>query len=91
MYFVYVLFSQKDRNFYIGYTSNLKQRLSQHKNREVRSTKFRQPLQLVYVEGYVDRDDAKGRELFLKGGSGHKYLKKQLKNFLNKKGVYDSF
>ena len=31
MYYVYVLKSSKDKKLYIGYTTNLKQRLEQHK------------------------------------------------------------
>lgn len=85
MYFVYVLFSERDKKFYIGYTTNLKQRLRQHLNGEVISTKYRRELRLIYFEVYLDRDDAKGRELFLKGGSGHVYLRKQLRNYLKGK------
>ncbi|HPW34420.1 MAG TPA: GIY-YIG nuclease family protein [Candidatus Paceibacterota bacterium] len=84
MYFVYVLKSKKDRNLYIGYSSNLKKRLKSHMNGLVLSTKNRRPLQLIYCEIYIDIKDAKGREIFLKSGSGHKYLKKQLRNYLLK-------
>ncbi|MCX5725601.1 MAG: GIY-YIG nuclease family protein, partial [Candidatus Saganbacteria bacterium] len=38
-YFVYVLQSEKDKKFYIGYTANLKKRIQEHKNGEVQSTK----------------------------------------------------
>lgn len=82
MYFVYLLYSFRDRKFYVGYTKNLKKRVSKHLLGEVMATRFRLPLQLIYYEAYIDKKDAKGREKFLKGGSGHKYLNKQLKNFL---------
>lgn len=84
MFYVYVLYSFKDKKFYIGYTEDLEKRVSKHLLGEVDSTKSRLPLQLVYHEAYVDKEDAKGREKFLKGGSGHKYLNKQLKHFLEK-------
>jgi len=83
MYFVYVLHSTKDNKFYIGYTENIEKRISEHMMGNVTATKHRQPLQLIYYEAYVDKRDAKGREKFLKGGSGHRYLNKQLLNFLN--------
>ena len=82
MYYAYVLKSFKDGKFYIGYSSDLKKRILSHISGEVVSTKHRLPVQLIYYEAYLDKRDAKGREKFLKGGSGHKYLKKQLRYFL---------
>lgn len=84
MYFVYVLKSLKDNKLYIGYTDNIERRISQHMMGKVIATKHRLPLELIYYEAYVNKKDAKGREMFLKGGSGHKYLRKQLKNYLEK-------
>lgn len=84
MFYVYVLYSFKDKKFYIGYSRDLEKRVGKHLLGEVSVTKSRLPLQLIYYEAYVDEKDAKGREKFLKGGSGHKYLNKQLKNFLEK-------
>jgi len=34
-------------------------------------------------EGYLDKKDAMGREEFLKSGSGRKFLKKQITNYLH--------
>ena len=48
MYFVYVLQSQIDKKFYTGYTRNLNERIKQHNNGVVSSTKDRRPLRLVY-------------------------------------------
>ena len=82
MFFIYILLSLKDKNFYIGFTSNLKQRLNQHSRGEVISTKNRKPLKLIYYEAFISKTDAKKRERFLKSGSGLKFLKKQLVNTL---------
>jgi len=85
MYYVYVLRSLTDHNLYIGYTTNDPvTRLEQHNSGSVQSTKFRKPLELIYYEAYLDSNDALGREKFLKSGSGHKYLAKQLKNYTNR-------
>lgn len=81
MYFVYVLFSKNDGKLYVGYSTNLKQRLAAHLTGKVQATKNRRPLILIYYEAYLNRADAKGREKFLKGGSGHKYLYKQLSHY----------
>ncbi len=83
MYFVYVFRSLKDSKLYIGYTEDIEKRVSQHSMGRVTATKHRLPLQLLYYEAYLDKRDAKGREKFLKGGSGHKYLRKQMLHYFN--------
>lgn len=81
MYFVYILHSKKDDKLYIGYSKDLKNRFSLHINGKVASTKNRRPLELIYYEAYQNRLDAKKREVFLKSGSGHRFIKKQLVNY----------
>ena len=83
MFYVYLLLSLKDNKFYTGYTKSLKNRLNYHNKGLVESTKNRRPLKLIYYESYLNKEDALGRELFLKSGSGKRYIKKQLKNYLN--------
>ena len=82
MYYVYVLFSGKDNQLYKGFTPNLKFRVESHDNGLVKATKFRRPLKLIHYEAYLNRIDAKRRELFLKGGKGHNELKIQLREIL---------
>jgi len=84
-YLVYTLLSNKDNKFYIGFTTNLINRVKDHNAGKNISTRHRKPLDLIYFEGYLDKRDALGREKFLKSGSGKKYLKKQLKNYLKDK------
>ena len=84
MNYVYVLENQDDKSLYIGFTSNLKQRLFDHNNgKGGRTTKLKKNWMLIYFEFYINKSDALGREKFLKGGSGRKYLKKQLKHYWN--------
>jgi len=80
MYYVYILHSKKDGNLYIGFTSDLKNRVVAHNNGHSLAAKNRRPLSLVYYESYVNQRDAKRRELFLKGGKGHGQLKIQLQD-----------
>ena len=75
MYTVYVLKSLKDHKRYIGMTRNIVQRISQHDARQVKSTKHRRPLQLVYTEEVETREEASKKELFFKSGKGREYLK----------------
>ena len=88
-HYVYVLCSAVDNRWYIGQTGDLpEERLKEHNQGQVFSTRERRPLELVYYEMYRDKRDALGREKFLKGGSGHRYLKKQLRHFLeSRRGV----
>jgi len=75
MYYVYVLFSQKDKRLYIGFTSDLRVRLKKHQAGFVRATKNRRPLTLLHYESFRNERDAKRRETFLKGGKGHQEMK----------------
>ena len=69
MHYTYVLQSGSDRGLYIGYTSDLRTRLSQHRGGMSFATSYRGPWRLIYYEAYVDERDALGREEFLKSGA----------------------
>jgi putative endonuclease len=84
MFFVYILKSKKDEKLYIGYSSNLRERIKAHIQGRVASTKNRRPLIIIYYEAYSDMQDAKNREIFLKSGSGHRFLKNQLRIYFEK-------
>lgn len=81
-FYVYILLSKKDEKFYIGFTNNLKRRLSQHAKGEVISTKKRRPFKLIHYEYFINETDAKAREIFLKSGRGHDQLGNILKRTL---------
>lgn len=84
MYYVYLLESQQDRSWYIGYTSDLRARVKRHNEGSgARTTSLKKNWKLIYYEAYILRADALGREKFLKSGAGRTYLKKQLKNYLS--------
>lgn len=80
-YFVYILKSLKDGKNYAGYTKNLKLRFEQHQNGEVDSTKYRQPLKLIYFEACLNQKDALKREKYFKTHYGKMYLKNRLANW----------
>ena len=71
-----------DCGLYIGFSSDLKRRLAEHERGEAFSTSFRRPCKLIYYEAYLEEEDARGRERFLKSGSGRVFLKKQLRHYL---------
>jgi len=78
MFYVYILQSIKDNKLYIGYSSNLKQRLAEHLRGTVTSTKGRRPMVLIYYEAYRAEKDARIREIFLKTGKGREFIKNNI-------------
>lgn len=58
MYYVYVLKSLKDNNYYFGQTNNIGARIKQHFYGKVLSTKNRRPLRLVGYKTYQTRSQA---------------------------------
>ncbi|GAI67516.1 unnamed protein product, partial [marine sediment metagenome] len=66
MYFVYVLLSEKDGQFYTGHAKYIENRASQHNEGKVISTRNRTPFKLVYYEASLNIGDAIHREKYLK-------------------------
>jgi len=85
MYYTYVLLclaKEKQPDFYIGYTGNLRKRVATHETKGVNSTKKFDSIALVYYEACVSKADARKRELQLKTGFGRGYLKRRLADYL---------
>jgi len=78
-----VLLSDKDYQFYTGFTNNLEKRIEKHNSGKVESTKNRRPLKLVYVAACLSKDDAIHREKYLKTTYGRRYIRNRLKNYLS--------
>ena len=83
-YYVYILLFYKDKGFYIGFTTELKNRLTFHAAGKVFATKDRIPFKLIHYEYFINKADAKAREEFLKSGYGREQLKQILKRTLVK-------
>ena len=85
MFYVYVLENLVDKSWYIGYTGALERRVLEH-NTCLGGIYTRNKVgkwKLIYCEGYLEKLDAIGREKFLKSGSGRRFVKKQLSNYLS--------
>lgn len=73
MYYVYAIRS-KERNYnYIGITNNPERRIKEHNNGYNKITKPYKPFIILFIEKYLNRDDARKREKFLKSGCGKIY------------------
>lgn len=83
MYYLYILQSQKDHDFYTGTTSDLKRRLIEHNAGKNFSTAPRTPFKLIYYEAYSLKQDAEDREKYLKTSMGRRVIRKQLKHFID--------
>jgi putative endonuclease len=81
-YCVYILRSKSDDCFYIGFTENLRQRLTEHFSGKSKSTAPRRPFELIFCEYFVSKTDALRREKYLKTNVGHKGLRLILRDCL---------
>jgi len=70
--YVYLLQSEKDGDFYIGQTQNVAQRLAQHNEGKVKSTRCRRPFKLIGYEEHETRADARFSEYEMKRHSDKK-------------------
>jgi putative endonuclease len=75
MYYVYIIKSQQKNYKYIGYTSDLINRVKEHNFGKTKSIKHLTPFELIYYEAYTDKTLARKREIQLKNKS---YLKEEL-------------
>ena len=76
-HYTYVL-RYADGHLYIGSTSDLRRRISEHRGGKVPSTVPRLPVELVYYEACRSVESARDRERQLKTGFGRAYLKRRL-------------
>lgn len=58
MFFVYVLKSLKDGNYYVGQTNSLEKRLKSHFYGKVLSTKNRRPFRIIGYKKFKTRSEA---------------------------------
>ncbi|HEV8514311.1 MAG TPA: GIY-YIG nuclease family protein [Cyclobacteriaceae bacterium] len=75
MFTVYVLYSASFNKIYIGYTSNLDERMLSHNSlgKKGYTLKFR-PWSLMYREEFAAKADAIRREKELKSAKGRRFI-----------------
>jgi putative endonuclease len=82
-YYVYILKSIKHKKLYIGFSSNLRERVDAHNSGKSPATKPYIPYQLIFYEAFLNEKDAKSREEYLKTGYGLRSIKKWLKRYFD--------
>jgi len=76
MFYVYVIVSNcKGLRFYVGMTSNFERRIIEHNNGHQKSTKAYIPWQLVQIEEFKTRKEAREREKYWKSGTGRERIR----------------
>lgn len=80
-YFVYILYSEKDKKLYTGCTNDISERIKRHNEGRVKATRLRRPLTLIHLEQIEDKGKAFNRERFLKSLWGSREKKKIKENF----------
>jgi predicted GIY-YIG superfamily endonuclease len=79
MRYVYILQSIADQDhYYVGLTTDLRDRLQRHNAREVSHTSKHAPWRVKTYVGFADEMQASAFERYLKTASGRAFAKKRL-------------
>ena len=75
MFLVYAFYSEKYNKIYIGYTSNMEQRLLAHNEIETKGYTLRyRPWKIIHSENFFDKKEAMKREKQLKSAKGRMFI-----------------
>ena len=77
MFYVYIL-RLSNNSYYIGYSSDLKERIKYHNYGLVPSTKNLRPVKLIYYSAFLSQKKATDFEKYLKTSSGFAFRNKRL-------------
>ena len=79
MFTVYILHSVQSNKIYIGFTSNLEQRLISHNELSNKGWTIRfRPWKLIHSEVFETKSDAMKREKELKSSRGRNWIRENL-------------
>lgn len=86
MFYVYVLESEKNGSWYVGYSNNLRRRFKEHNQGLNFSTKRYRPWKLIYYEAGLNEKDAVRREGWLKSAHGGRMPKARIREYIHVQG-----
>lgn len=76
MYSVYILQSEKNGSYYVGYSHDVFSRLAMHNAGKVSATRYKRPYRIVYTEQYENETDARKREYSIKAKKSRVFIEK---------------
>jgi putative endonuclease len=76
MFYVYILKSLKDGSRYVGTTTNVEKRLTEHNSGTAKYSSSKKPFELVWFCAFKDKEKAIKFERYLKQGSGFAFTNK---------------
>jgi putative endonuclease len=79
MYTVYIIYSEKIDKYYIGFSSNVQDRLRKHNRNSKGFSNTGKPWILVYQEDFSDKKQAMARETQLKKWKNRERLESLIK------------
>ena len=74
MFFVYILFSNSLREYYVGSTQDVANRVEEHNSGECKSTRNGVPWKLIRIEEFKTRAEAVRKEKKIKSRGIRRYL-----------------
>lgn len=77
VYYAYIL-QLRDKSYYHGSAKDLKERIKDHGNGNVESTKNLRPFKLVFYAAFISKQKAMQFEKYLKTYSGFAFRNKRL-------------
>jgi len=78
MYYCYIIQSLKDKTFYIGSTSDIKRRITEHNNSKATYSSTKAPFKLVWYGAFENKTKSQEFERYLKSSSGFAFRNKRL-------------
>lgn len=87
-YYFYILRSRTNKKLYLGFTSDLKERVKHHNSGKDKATKPYAPYDLIYYSAFRNKEDAIACERYFKTTSGWKRMRKMLAKDLLQNRVF---
>ncbi len=79
-FFVYILFSSTKEKFYIGFTSDIEQRILRHNQKSKGFTGNNNDWKIVYTETFSEKTEAIAREKQIKSWKSKSKIQELIKN-----------
>lgn len=77
-YFVYILKSKIKEITYVGFTNDIERRVMEHNSGKLKFTRIYKPWEVVYLEEFYSKAEARKREKYFKSAAGRRLIRKIL-------------